>query len=260
MRKVHAWQAVPYRTAMYCRPQLTWVLGLVRQLRPAVAILEAGMDWGMPYAPVVALTARGFQFDSDSHKTSTQANCFELRWVRASVRALATVSGTGVGAGVGVGVGVAIGGVWPTSKYVELGSGVAVASGVGPLRTTDGPKSTLMPYSAKEVDGAASGWPGGSGGFCHVVGPRAMAVPETTTTAAAAAKPAANARCLNSSSPEFEARTHPFARCGHARCCRHGHSATGRGLAVETRICWNCGREIPVGASRRSVVGGAKGR
>jgi len=83
---------------------------------------------------------------------------------------LATVSGIGVGAGVGVGVGavvgvgVAIGADWPARKYAEFAEGVAVTSGVGPLKVTDGPRGTLARYSVAKLEGGGSGVPEGSGG------------------------------------------------------------------------------------------------
>ena len=42
---------------MYPSPHLIWVAGLVCQSAPADAILDAGNDWGMPYAPELGLLA-----------------------------------------------------------------------------------------------------------------------------------------------------------------------------------------------------------
>ena len=44
----HAPQGVSYRCAMYFRPHLIWVRGLVRQSLPAPDILRPGMAWGIP--------------------------------------------------------------------------------------------------------------------------------------------------------------------------------------------------------------------
>src|SRR5690625_1393797 len=46
---------------MYPSPHLIWVVGFVRESRPALAIFESVSAWGMQYAPEEGFGAEGFQ-------------------------------------------------------------------------------------------------------------------------------------------------------------------------------------------------------
>src|SRR5208282_3407194 len=60
---------------MYLRPQRTWVLALVRQSGPTVAILAPGRACGMPYAPEYGFSAYLFQPLSAFHSQFRYGNC-----------------------------------------------------------------------------------------------------------------------------------------------------------------------------------------
>src|SRR6516165_4028036 len=60
---------------MYRRPQRIWVLALLRQFGPAVAILAPGRACGMPYAPEYGFWAYLFQPLSAFHSQFRYGNC-----------------------------------------------------------------------------------------------------------------------------------------------------------------------------------------
>src|SRR5215469_13112585 len=71
---------------MYRRPQRIWVLALLRQFGPAVAILEPGRACGMPYAPEYGFSAYLFEPLSRFHSQFRYGNCACDQPKEASIR------------------------------------------------------------------------------------------------------------------------------------------------------------------------------
>ena len=145
---------------------------------------------------------------------------------------------------------------------MEIGKGVGVAPGVGPLKVAVGPTNASELLPAVELGDGESVVVDGSGGGCRVAGPMAIAVPERIVVARAVARPAANTRCLNSILKSSRRELDSFARSGHARS--GPRTQQGKGGPRRRLGWWNGDRETRNGRRPppgwRSEVGARIGK